>query len=163
MNDKESLVPEPPASETVKQKDEANRLRWVEYLRDLSPRIKIYRDVNQALLDLYKKKVLEFIGSDSIILDGWPEHKDVAFMLLWNSVPGEVHADFPLENIYLFCYGKKAFGIADFEYDDREGMDSNLYSLRLFPDEYLTWYGVTKIIKSSIEEVEDMVPDPPSE
>ncbi len=164
MENDESLVPEPPALETIAQKDEANRLRWVDYLKNLSPRIRVYRDVNQGLLDLYKEKVIEQLGrKESIVLDGWPLSTNVAFMLLWNSVPGEVHADFPLENIYLFCYGKKAFCITDFECDDEYGIENTTYSLSGYLGEALTWQAITERIRQEILRVEDMVPDPPSE
>ncbi|MBP6975033.1 MAG: hypothetical protein KBB54_03795 [Candidatus Pacebacteria bacterium] len=165
------LVPEPPAVQVVISSPDAERIEgWITFFKTASKRVHIVRPVEErfkAFLDTAEANLRanKWIEYHVKIVD-WPKPENIAFVVTIDVAPPG-HSGKPvlnIENTYVFCLGKKAFGIRYFEWDgDGEAnYDPQTYSLGQYPDDALSWDYVSSLIIDRIRGMEDRVPEPPS-
>ena len=164
---KRTIIPECPKPFTITQKAKGNIEKWIQYLKNLSPRIiiKLPYD-NDFDLDSYKAKVKSiqepYFWDNENIID-WPEKEQITFLLSYDSsLPGH-KKELLIKNTYFFCYYDLAFGLDYFKWDGDidDEPDCDTFSLRSYPKSALSWKYITKLIKDRIIEIENSVKKAP--
>lgn len=168
-----TIIPELPSSFVVSEELQMKLEAWIEYFKNLSPRIRIKRpsdnDFNLKTFELMAKDLTE-ISDDftEIKLHGWPELEQVAFVVDYDSsLPGHPKK-FSKKDRFIFCYGDVAFGLGYFERsDDEEYQDDYRFDLNGYVKEALEWNYVAKIIREDLlsiqGEIKNSKPPPPEE
>lgn len=162
-----------PELEAIEQTNQKFLDGWVNYFKNLSPRIKIiFPEDEEFDFENIKVKTALFkgLGDDEPEKIIWPKN-ELAFLLLINSNILEGKVSFLIKDIYLFYFGDLAFSLdhfeADFEIID-SGSDSEdeynylgTYSMSNYVDLDLSWNFISKRIREYIKDLEDNVPPPP--
>jgi len=165
---KNNIVPVAPETLKIEDKSVENMQGWITYFNNLSSRIILILPSDPKFdLDQYKSKTMEQINLDKdqkII--GWPELKDIAFFVSFDSANPGHEKEFLLNNSYLFCFKDLkpiAFGLDYFEWNggDEDNTLSESYSLENFSENCLTWGFIANIIKKELERISISVPQPP--
>ena len=161
-----------PELETIEQTNQKFLDAWVNYFKNLSPRIRI-------IFPKDEKFNFEKIKSSAALLKDlknkdkdkmfWPEN-ELAFMLCLDSNILTDKSVYLVKDTYLFYFDDLAFGLdhfdADYEILDEESSEPQYsylgtYSLLNYSKDLLEWRFIAKLIKNKIKELEEMVPPPP--
>ena len=163
-----------PELETIEQTNQKFQDAWVNYFKNLSPRIKIMFpgdekfDFEKIKLNVAKLKRMDEEDIDKII---WPEEK-ISFLLSFNSSILEEENNYLIMDTFLFYFGDIAFSLGHFEIDsqiiDEGGAYTvaqykyfDTYSLSDYSDDLLEWKFIAKLIKGRIVDLENKVPPLP--
>lgn len=163
-----------PELETIGQTNQKFLDAWVNYFKNLSPRIKIIfpGDKNFNFEDIKTKtaalKNLDPEDKGKII---WPDEK-LAFMLIFDANVLGDKPEYFVRNTYLFYFGDIAFSLHHFEVDSviidegdaftaTEYEYLGTYSLSSYSEDLLEWKFIATLIKSAIRDIENKVPSPP--
>lgn len=144
---------------------------WIEYFINMSPRIRVCNP-NEEGFDFKKFETTakEFARRDydieEVLLNDWPEQKDVAFIVCYDSAPPwHPKKEFLDKDIRIFCLDGRAFGIGYFERDGENDEDKYshyyTYGLQGFPLSSLSWKYVAGLIKSELIAIEAALPPLP--
>ena len=168
-----TIIPELPEPFVISEEIQMKLEAWVEYFKNLSPRVRIKRPSD----DNFDLKGFEVIAKDltessddftKIKLHDWPKLEQVAFVVSYDSsLPGHIK-EFLGKNIYIFCYGDFAFSLKHFEcVEEIERYDIYQFDLQTYPEEALCWNYMAKIIREGImslqEKIKSPKPPPPEE
>ncbi len=167
MKKRNTLVPQPPPENLAISQEDLQRLNsWLEFFRQLSPRVKVIQALEtelEILLEALEKEAREenHITEDSELV-GWPKARNVAFVIMMNSAPpGSEIEEWKTDNKYIFCFDNVAFGAGYFEWDgdpDDECVGSPTYSLSGYPEDSLYWDFVRSLIVEKVVDLEQRVP-----
>lgn len=164
-------IPEP---ETIEQTNQKFLNDWVNYFKNLSPRIKIIFpkdkefDFEKIKIKTALLKELEEGEQEKII---WPKN-EIAFLLAIDSNILEEKPSFLVKDVHLFYFGNLAFSLDHFDADcevigsegDFLGIEYNYsgtYSISNYGATALSWNYISELIRRYIKELENKVPPPP--
>ncbi len=170
MPEKKKIIPDIPEYKKVNEEVEKKLLSYIEYLQNLSPRIKIVRPIlEDNIFDLnifynQVKRSLEYSENpDEVLIDEWPQKNEIAFILsIDSSMPGE-KKKYILEDTFVFCYGDFSFfcDINNFEQDDYTSDNIMKYVFRADLVEMNKWKDSVRVICLKIKHIQIEVPKIP--
>lgn len=173
MTKKRKVIPDIPEYEKTTEEAEKRLLAYVDYVQSLSPRIMIVRPILDASfnLDDFQDQVkisLKYSSDpEEIVIDAWPDEKDIAFIVfIDSSVTGE-KKEHLFWDIHVFCYGDFAFECCrnNFEQDefpDEDGVMKYFFSESLELDQ-MVWKRSVSKIKRTLDDIQKKVPSLPEE
>lgn len=164
-----NIIPELPEPFVVTEELQQKLEKWVEYFKNISPRIKMWRpsDENFTLekFEVLTKEIIESCYDidhiDQITLKEWPKKENIAFIVGYDSsLPGHSKRFLP-KDVRIFCYGDFAFGLGYFERDSDSSDDDFILD---YPESALSWNYMAKIIRDEILEIQKQIKNenPPS-
>lgn len=172
MNIQTKEIPDVPQGETVEEILHIQRQRWENFFTNISSRITVLPTPTTLTLDKLQeltKKALDIVDDselDTVLLHGWPQQEDVAFIVKVDmSMPGRAQ-QFRAEDYSLFLYGANggiAYDLSYFDVDEEYapiGFDY-VYSLHNWEPDTLIWEFRAKLIIDRIKDLQKRVPDLP--
>ena len=167
MPKKRKVIPDISEYEKTTEEVEKKLLAYIEYVQNLSPRIKIVRpilDTSFNLDDFQNQVKLSFSYSDDpneMVIDDWPEKKDIAFIISIDSaMPGQKKEYF-IKNVYVFCYGNLSFGCDrnSFIQEDNTDDDNVMhFHLEKTTGELSRWKNSIRMVRYVLNEIQKQVP-----
>ncbi len=165
----ETSVPEAPAKAIVIPQEDQGRLdEWIRFFRNLSPRIRVVQPKDGDFGQFYEasfgklRKLLGGLGrEEGGLIRGWPEKERIAFGVACDSaLPGSSPAAYGTGDIWMFCFGNRAFSLNHFEGDaDPENNHfPGTYSLGGYAGELLEWAFIADLVIDKVRGLEDQVP-----
>jgi len=156
---KQLVIPKAPIPSKIDEKARVNLEKWILYFRELSPKIIIRLPEKDFFdLDYYKTQAKEEMDDDFCEIDNWPEYRQVAFILFYDSSLSGHKVEYLVNNTYIFCFYDLAFGLGYFEWDGSdEDPECKTYSIGSFSKEALSWEYIAKLIKKSLIKNENAV------
>ncbi len=167
MSETKQRVPSPPSEQIVIAQEDLNRLaKWVEFFQKLSPRVRLIPHTAEKNLNRILAQAEELLRQIKVIepdykLIGWPQQREVAFVLcLDSSPPRSGSTACGLNELYFFCFGGRAFTPTHFTWDgEDETTYHRSYSLNSFSDDLLSWNFIAcELVVSRLKEFEQRVP-----
>ena len=158
---RKSLIPKPPEPLIIEPEVKIKLEKWLDYFKNLSPRIVIKLPSDKGFnLDAYKEEMMEAesLSADIHEIVDWPELRQVAFVIAFDSsLPGH-DREFLVSNVYLFCYYDIAFSLNHFESDsDEENPHQNSYSLAQYDKTCLSWKFIASLIVGKLKTLETAI------
>jgi hypothetical protein len=158
-------IPEPPISEHIPDKVKKQLEFWIQYFKNLSPRVYIYQPTNRDLQILYDRVYEKLKDSTEKPVRDWPKHSAVAFIVAVDLSPvyDPAHPRIELENTYVFCFNDYAFGCDYFEllcYEEPpcDLVEPHTFGLQGYSEKALSWNYIAKCIRNKITELQNQVP-----
>ncbi len=167
--DSKKIIPDIPEYEKTTEEVEKRLHAYINYIVGLSPRIKIIRPIIDETFDLeeFQNKVkssFEHGDSDRIHIVGWPERKDVAFIVAINSSVESEKNVYLVEDTHVFCYGNFSFGCQRNDFDQVEIGDDYTIEYSFSPSNFSssedsnTWKDSIRRIKHELDFIQERVP-----
>ncbi len=167
MKKREPRVPRPPTERLAIPQEDLRRLTsWMNFFRNLSPRLKVVPASEEGfenLLSALEQEVrVRRLIEPEYQLVGWPKSDNVAFVVTIDShPPGSPFEDCKIEDKHIFCFDNVAFGANYFEWDgdsDEECAGPATYSLSGYSEDSLYWEYVRTLIVDKVTDLEQRVP-----
>jgi len=170
-----TIIPKLPDPFVVTPELEEKLKSWIEYFKNLSPRVKVLLPSDQKFDWVEFKKMakrlarIEEENFDKAILWDWPKKEQVAFCVFYDRALPNHEKEFLFDDAYVFCYRDFAFGFKYFDRVEDEELRHHgdiEYTLRYYPQSALSWNYVAKIIRERLIETEKAIegnPPPPEE
>lgn len=132
----EARVPKSPEPELLNSEDETNLLKWIQYFKHLSPRIKVIEPsevIFSECLNSIRSTVINIleIQENEKLID-WPKENECAFIVFIDtSKPGQKER-FAYEDAIVFCFGNTSFGTRYHFAWDGDAEENNWQQLILY-------------------------------
>ena len=160
---KENPVPDTPRPQSISTIAEERLAKWIDYFKNLSPRIRMILPAEETFFTVQKLKTMATAMAQKDLnseqLQSWPMTENIAFAIAYDSSHPGCPAKFEPKDIYIFCLKGtegKAFGLSCFAQDDKN-IDPSSHSLRWCPKNALRWKYAAAAIALLVRETEGSV------
>ncbi len=160
MKTVELVIPEPPQPFVLGEKAKENLKKWINFFNNLSSRIWCRDSFSEEILVMLESKAKSISNIDNGKIIDWPKQKDIAFFIYLNSSPkNDAESLLNTEEIFVFCFNDRAFGLDYFEWDgDEYNQNCNTFSLSNYSEKALSWNYISEVIKNRLMQIEESVP-----